>query len=319
MARLPRADPHPPIAPPPEADVSPARLSRARLALAVAAGVVAMLLYAGQFVVSRWSIQRTLSPWDLAALRFAVAGLLMLPIVVRHGVGSAAGIGWGRALALAVAAGAPYTLIMYAGLALAPAGHGAVIIPGVTPVVSAALLWLWLGERASPPTLGGLAVIVGGLVLVGWPGLAGAAGPLTWAGDLLFIVAGVLWALFTVLTRRWQIDPLRGTAVVWVIALAYLPPYLALAGGRLLAAPLAEVVLQALYQGAGVAVVALALYARAIRTLGAAAASLFMPLVPVLGVLLAVPVLGEVAAPVQVVGMLAVSAGMTLTALRPRR
>ena len=33
-----------------------------------------MLLYAGQFVLSRWSIQRTLSLWDLAALRFAAAG-----------------------------------------------------------------------------------------------------------------------------------------------------------------------------------------------------------------------------------------------------
>src|SRR5262245_17968636 len=94
--------------------------SRARLALGVTAGVVAMLLYAGQFVISRWSLQRTLAVWDLAALRFTAAGLLLLPIVLRHGLRGAAGIGWGRAAALAVAAGAPYTLILFAGLALAP-------------------------------------------------------------------------------------------------------------------------------------------------------------------------------------------------------
>jgi hypothetical protein len=41
--------------------------------LAVIVGVIAMLLYAGQFVLSRWSIHRTLSLWDLAALRFATA------------------------------------------------------------------------------------------------------------------------------------------------------------------------------------------------------------------------------------------------------
>lgn len=57
-----------------------------RIVLAVVAGLVAMLLYAGQFVLSRWSIQRTLSLWDLAALRFAAAGLLLLPVVLHHGV-----------------------------------------------------------------------------------------------------------------------------------------------------------------------------------------------------------------------------------------
>jgi len=58
--------------------------SRARTALAIGAAVLAMLIYASQFVLSRWSMQRTLSLWDLAALRFTVAGLLSLPIVVRH-------------------------------------------------------------------------------------------------------------------------------------------------------------------------------------------------------------------------------------------
>jgi drug/metabolite transporter (DMT)-like permease len=294
-----------------------AREARGAVALAVAAGVAAMLLYAGQFVVSRWSIQRTLSLWDLAALRFAVAGLLLLPVAVRHGLAGAAGIGWGRSIALAVAAGAPYTLLMYAGLTVAPAAHGAVIIPGATPVVSALLVWLWFGERPWPATLAGLAAIVLGLVLVGSPGLPDGGG-LAWAGDLLFAGAGVLWGLFTVLTRRWQVDPLRGTAMVWVLSLAYVPIYAVLAGPRLLQAPAGEVVFQAAYQGVGVAIGALALYARAIRALGASIASLFLPLVPILGVLLGIPVLGEVPGPLQLVGMLMVSAGMLLAAVRQR-
>ena len=101
-------------------------------------------------MATRWSMLGTLTPWDLAALRFGVAGPLLLPIVVRHGLGGAAGIGWGRALVLAITAGAPYTLILYAGLALAPAGHGAVIITGATPLVSTLLVWLWLGDRPLP-------------------------------------------------------------------------------------------------------------------------------------------------------------------------
>lgn len=257
----------------------------------------------------------TLTPWDLAALRFGVAGPLLLPIVLRHGVGHAAGIGWGRAVVLAIAAGAPYTLILYAGLALAPAGHGAVIITGATPVVSTLLVWVWLGDRPSATRLGGLPLIVAGLSLVSWSGgLHGEHVTGTWLGDLLFAVDAVLWGLFTVLARHWRVDPVRGTAVVWVLALAYLPIYFLAFGGRLLAAPRAEVLFQGLYQGVGVAIAALALYAWAIRVLGASVASLVMPLVPVFSVLLAVPVLGEIPTAVQCVGIAAVSAGLVLAA-----
>jgi drug/metabolite transporter (DMT)-like permease len=266
-------------------------------------------------VLSRWSIQRTLSLWDLAALRFAAAGLLLLPVVLRHGLAGAAGVGWGRSLALTLTAGGPYTLILFAGLAHAPAGHGAVIIPGATPVVSTVLVWLWFGERPGPARLAGLALVVVGLVLVGWPGV-GSAGERTWLGDLFFVLGGVLWGLFTVLARRWQVDPLRATAMVWTLALVYLPIYAAFAGSRLLQAPRGEVVFQALYQGVGVAIVALALYSWSIRVLGASFASLFMPLVPVLGMLLAVPVLGEIPARIQLVGVLGVSVGMALAARR---
>jgi drug/metabolite transporter (DMT)-like permease len=159
-------------------------------------------------------------------------------------------------------------------------------------------------------------LIVVGLGLVGWPGITGGGAGRTWVGDCLFAGAGVLWGLFTVLTRRWQVDPLRGTAMVWVLALAYLPVYGAVAGARPAEAPRGEVLFQALYQGVGVALGALVLYAWSIRVLGASFASLFMPLVPVFGVLLAIPVLGEVPTAVQPAGMLAVSAGMALAAAR---
>src|SRR5205085_2253499 len=81
--------------------------SRARTALAIGAAVLAMLIYASQFVLSRWSMQRTLSLWDLAALRFTVAGLLSLPVLLRRRPAGA--VGWRRVAALSVAAGAPYT------------------------------------------------------------------------------------------------------------------------------------------------------------------------------------------------------------------
>ena len=296
------------------APVKIAGASTRRAALAVLAGVLAMLLYGGQFVISRWSLQRSLSPWDLAALRFTVAGLCVLPLLARHGLASAAGIGWGRGIVLAITAGAPYTLLLFAGLALAPAGHGAVIIPGVTPGVSVLLVWFWFGERPRAVNGVGLAVIAVGLVLVSATGAVGLGATRAWAGDLLFLAAGVLWACFTVLARRWQVDPVRGTAVVWVLALAYVPVYVAVAGPQLFSAPPGELVFQAIYQGVGVAIVALYSYTWAIRVLGPAFASLFMPLIPVFGVLLAIPVLDEIPTALQTVGMVAVATGLAVAA-----
>src|SRR5207302_1097055 len=235
----------------------------------------------------------------LGTLRFTVAGLLRLPVLLRRRPAGA--VGWRRVAALSVAAGAPYTLIMYAGLVLAPAAHGAVIVTGVTAVVTTALAWLWFGVRPWPARTAGLVLVVIGLTLVGSPGVGG--GGHAWLGDALFIVAGVLFALFTVGARHWRVDPLPATAAVWVLALPYVPIYAAVAGPRVLEAPRGEVVFQALFQGLGVAIAALALYAWAIRVLGDARAALFMPLVPVFGVLLGVAVLDEVPTAVQVVGI----------------
>ena len=277
-----------------------------RTALAIGAAALAMLIYASQFVLSRWSMQRTLSLWDLAALRFTVAGLVSVPIVMRHAPSDRAA--WRRIGVLSIAAGAPYTLIMYAGLTRAPASHGAVIITGAMPVFAALLAWLWLGERQGMSKAVGLALIVIGLALVGWPELS--AGGAAWLGDALFVIAAVLWALFTVGVRRWRIAPLPATAAVWVLALPYVPVYLAFARARVLDAPRGEVVFQALFQGLGVAVAALALYAWAIRVLGDGLASLFMPLVPVFAVLLGAVVLDEVPAAIQLVGIAGVIVGM---------
>src|SRR5262245_10669892 len=291
--------------------------SRARLLFAAAAGVVAVLIYGGQFVASRFSLQQTLSPWDLVALRLGVAGVLSLPLAIRRGLPGAAAIGWRRAIVLAITVGAPYTLILYSGLAVAPAMHGAVIIPGATPLFAAALAWVWLGEETAPKAILGLILVLVGIALVIWPSIIGPTDDPTWTGDALFLVAGLLWAIYTVLVRRWRVRPLQATAMIWVLALPYIPIYLALDGGaRLLTAPRGEVVFQAIYQGVGVSLVALLLYSRAIRTLGAASASFFMPLIPIFGGLLAFPLLGEIPGPLQLAGMIAVTLGIALAAGR---
>src|SRR5439155_20539899 len=84
-------------------------------------------------------------------------------------------------------------------------------------------------------------------------------------GDALFLVAALLSACFTVVMRQAKLEPLHAAALVSTGSLVfYLPIYLALYGTRLAQLPLAEITVQAIFQGVLVTIVSLVLYGRAV-------------------------------------------------------
>jgi drug/metabolite transporter (DMT)-like permease len=273
-------------------------------------GLAAALIWGAWPVVSRFGVQQTLTSYDIVALRFAVSGLVLLPFFLRSGCGA---IGWGRTAVLSLGAGAPYALAAIVGLTFAPAGHAGVIIPSCMLTTSMLGAWWLLGERPDRVRLVGAAIILLGVLITGWRGLA-VGGEGTWIGDLLFVVAGMLWALYTVASRAWSVDAFRATCVVSVVSMVlYTPFYLGLADSKLGAAPWQEIVFQGAFQGIGTAILALVFYTRAVGALGAARGSVFAALVPAVVVLLAIPVLGEVPGLFECAGIAIVSAGMIVT------
>jgi drug/metabolite transporter (DMT)-like permease len=113
--------------------------------------------------------------------------------------------------------------------------------------------------------------------------------------------------------RRAKIDPLHAAALVATGSLViYLPLYIALRGTHLKEAPLADVAVQALFQGILVTIVSLLLYGRAIAILGASAGAAFAALVPVLSASFAMPLLGEWPSETDWVGIAAIAAGVYL-------
>ena len=81
--------------------------------------------------------------------------------------------------------------------------------------------------------------------------------------------------------------------------------------------PFGELLLQALYQGVLVGVVALYLYARSVETLGAAKATLFLPLVPVATAAASTLLLAETPSPTELAGMAIVVTGMLIAFRSP--
>jgi drug/metabolite transporter (DMT)-like permease len=113
-------------------------------------------------------------------------------------------------------------------------------------------------------------------------------------GHLLFLLAAFMTACYTVAILRARIDGLHAAAIAAVVsALLYLPAYFAFFENGLTSVPISALVFQALYQGVLTAAISLALYGRAIHSLGASNAAAFVAFGPIMAALMAIPVLGE--------------------------
>ena len=277
-------------------------------------GLLAAAIWASYSVLARLGVKAGLSPGDLTLLRFAPGALLMAPLLWRWGWRDLAGIGWRRGLLLTLLAGPGFSLLFMTGFTLAPLAHGAVIAPACQMLAGVGLS-AWLAQqRLTRETALGAAVVVLGLLAMGGDSLLHGEGRLTLLGDLMFALAGCCWGLFGALSRRWQVNPLRVTGVVVVLAfLMFAPAYLMLADfSRLAQAGPAMLALQLLAQGLGAGLVAVLAFSRAVALLGSARAAFFGALVPGAASALAIPVLGELPTPLQWLGVGAVVAGLLI-------
>ncbi len=278
----------------------------------LAAGLLAVAAWSGHFVVMRMTAGAGLRPEDVALIRFATAALVMLPFVVADRGRGLRAIGWRRALALTATAGPLFLLLAAGGFAHAPLAHGAVLQPVATGLGGLVLAWLLLGERPDAARLRGVAVVAAGLVLLNWD--AAAAGADAWMGDLMFVAAGALWAQFTILLRRWRIDPVQATAAVALLSAALMLPAVAALSGfeRLAAASPSLLAVNVVVQGLLAGAAAVVAYGRAVAALGAARAAMLPALVPGIAMLLGIPLLGEWPSSAQAAGAAVVTTGLLI-------
>ncbi|WP_377838535.1 DMT family transporter [Bosea sp. UC22_33] len=287
--------------------------------LGILCGLLTAIIWGVQSVVSRHAMLIDLTPADVTILRFVSAAAVLLPWALRHmrpfPVGS---LGWPRAWVMALLIGPLYSLILVAGASFAPALHSSIISPGLIPVFTALLIFLVTGERAGRMRLAGLGIIVLGIGIFSRDALALAPSrPDAWIGDLLFVLIAFLWAIFGLLARRWGVSSLEVTAASCLLSVPLLVIVALVLPIHMAQAPFAELLLQALYQGVLVGVIALYLYARSVATLGAARATLFLPLVPVATAAASALLLAETPSPIELVGMAIVVSGMLVAFRSP--
>ena len=113
--------------------------------LGVASAIAVIFVWSGFFVFSRAGVTTELTAFDITALRFAVAGLLVLPFAYSW---------WPRRLPIKAQVimalcgpGAVYSVMLYLGLSEASAAYGGVFANGSLPIFTLLLLIVLSGER----------------------------------------------------------------------------------------------------------------------------------------------------------------------------
>ena len=279
----------------------------------IACGIGAAVFWAAGFVAARHGISAGFLPADIVLHRFVWAGFLFLPILARAGLQDLGGVGWGRGALLTVTGGPPFAHFSYAGFLFVPLAHGAVIQPSCAALGGLALATLLLKETLPARRAAGAAIIIAGLVVIGGEALA-SIGRHGVAGDLSFATAGLLFATFSTLLRRWNIAPMRAVAVTSVLSLLDIPVHWLLFGfANMIELGLAENLLQAVVQGIFGGAGAVYLFTRSVVLLGAGRASVFPSLVPGFALLIGFLVLGEVPSVFALIGFAIVLIGFRMT------
>lgn len=258
--------------------------------IGIACSLFAVLVWSGWMVLSSYSVRGSLTAYDITALRFGTAAVLLLPVVWRKGLRIGPYGIWG-AVWLTLLMGAMYNTLCIIGFKFAPTSHGSIIQTTVLLLTTLGGMYL-LRERLSRLQAVGILLSVVGIacLLVA----SNASMPQMWIGHTLFFIGGVMWACYTLTLRKWAADPLQvAGAVSFLSAAMFLPVYFLYLPSTLGMHNLGEAGFQALYQGVINSIFALVCYNHAVKLLGAGTTSAFLPLIPVIASLMAMPVLGE--------------------------
>lgn len=256
-----------------------------------AAACTIMLIWSSWLVVSRYGTESGLTPYDLAALRYGISGLISLPFVLYFKPWRT--MPFLRIVVLTILLGPLYILLVFGGFIFAPAAHGGIFMNGVLPLVTLVIGRLWLSEPIGRRPLLGSAVVLIAIVMIVVDGSDLILSE-SWLGDLMFIGAGVFFSAYMVVSRVWRVTPIQLVFCGAVLnAVLYMPVWFVFLPSELGDAAPAQLAIQTLYQGLIPNLFGLLLVGVAVQRIGSSETSAFMARVPGMGAILGVLLLNE--------------------------
>jgi len=288
-------------------------------ALPYALLVITMASWGASWAAAR-AVHQEVTPVALVFWRWFIAGVLLLPLAVRHLRDDlpAALSQWKWLAFFGIAGAAAYPLLGYMGLHYTTAINAS-LLNASQPLFVIPIAWLLHRDTVSRRQLAGLALsLAGSLVIVSAGDPAVITSLALNPGDLLILAAIALWGLYTVLLdRRPKMHPISFTFFSIVIAVTFCAPFYAydLAAGNITPVNLRTVSAIG-YLAVFPSIIAYLCWSHAVPIVGSNVASFFYPLAPVFGTLAAVVVLDEPVHTYHLAGFVLVLAGLLLTTRR---
>lgn len=273
-----------------------------------AAAVLVVFIWSGWITISRHGVQTTLQPADITLLRYTTAGLVILPLILRHR--------WQKYslyqyLVIGLGVGFPYTLFSFYGLQAVKAAQAGVLVNGMLPVMGAVVALFVFSQKISLQRwLAVLLILVANLTMAGRELLAMDH----LLGLFLLLGAASVYTLHMTGVKLWGFTWQDTIVTVAVVNVVLFFPLWFMLPTHLVHSPIPEILTQAVYQGVVVNVLALMCVAYALRHLGTMTVSLFMSFVPVVTAFFAWVFLQEALVFREIVGISGCSIGLLLYA-----
>lgn len=274
--------------------------------------VITMLIWGSFSLLSRLSAKWNIQVWDILALRFGLAALILLPILIYKK--DYRFLFDYRAVILACVGSIGYCVFVYSGFFYAPVVHGVVLLNGLFPVFTAILSYLFLKQPFDLNSKLSIAIISLTVLLMG--GLMLQTGQHFNQGAIFFIGSAMCWAVFSILLKRWTFTAWQAmvSLAVWS-AVLYLPFYVIFVKSQFSTVAWQHLAVQGVFHSVIVVIIATLSYAKAVEKIGVLKAGTIANIAPFAAAVLAVPLLNEPLNMVMLCGLI----GMAVGALQPWR
>ncbi|MET0532757.1 MAG: EamA family transporter [Steroidobacter sp.] len=278
--------------------------------------LLTMTVWGSTFVVTKGLVELW-PPFTLAFVRVSIGALILTPLAIaRHQRGAA--LPWRTIWVMGLVGVTFYYLTFNWALIHISASQGALVQASI-PAMTALVAVLWLRERANLSRWLGIALSVGGVLIV-FSGNDADTGQSALFGNLLMFASVVCWALYTSRAKRGaSFEPLVITVCVMATGAVLLLPFSAY---EMLSVGLQPLPLKGwagvFYLGGIATGLAYMLYNASLRHLDASAVGVYTNLIPVVGVLTGVVFLGEPLSLRAIIGGAVVMLGVWITSRSER-
>jgi drug/metabolite transporter (DMT)-like permease len=269
------------------------------------AALLVVCIWSGWITLSRLGVQTTLSPYDITMLRFGTAAVLTIPFSIQYNWRS---VKWNQILLVALGCGFPYTMLSFIGLKTIKAANTGVFVNGMLPVIGLLFTLFWFKEKVSKTKYVAIFILlIANLMMMN---LSTDLSVTYVLGIISLLSAAVVFSTYMAATRRWGYGMKDVIAFVPIVnAVLFLPIWIVFPS-HIWNAPLQDVIIQMLYQGVLVSIIALMLITFAVSKLGSGTISVFLSYVPAVTAILAFIFLHESLSLQEQLGILLCSIGL---------